>query len=189
MDEMVGWHFSTGTLGYGDGRAIVVGETHEVSGPLELCERGLHASERIIDALSYAPGPMIYRVRLHGYVLRGDDKACATHRTYLAGCDATDILRLFARQCALDVVHLWDAPVIVREYLETGDESIREAAQEAAQEAAWAAWAARGKQNERLTKMVEERLDVHRGSGNRVIDRSGAVCGIPGPGSGRNEEG
>ena len=189
MDEIVGWHFSTGTLRYGDGRAIVVGETHEVSGPLKLCERGLHASERIIDALYYAPGPMIYRVRLHGEVLRGnDDKACATHRTYLAGCDATDILRLFARQCALDVIHLWGAPSIVREYLKTGDESIREAAQEAA----WAARAAReawGKQNERLTKMVEERLDVHRGSGNRVIDRSGSVCGIPGPGSGRNEEG
>ena len=138
-DELIGWHFSTGKLGYGDGREIVIGKTHKVKGPLELCDRGLHAAERIIDALQYAPGPMVYKVRLHGEILRGDDKACATQRTYLAGFDATDILRLFTRQCALDVIHLWDAPDVVKRYLETGDESLRAAARAAARGAAGAA--------------------------------------------------
>jgi hypothetical protein len=150
MDELIGWHFSTGTLGYGDGRKIVIGETHTVdttTHSLTLCKWGLHASEWIIDALKYAPGPMVYRVRLHGEILRGDDKACATHRTYIAGIDATGILRDFARKCALGVIHLWDAPDIVRQYLETGDESLRAAARDAASaaasDAAWgAAWAA-----------------------------------------------
>ena len=178
-DELIGWHFSTGKLGYGDGREIIIGKTHKVKGPLELCACGLHASERIIDALQYAHGPMVYKVRLHGKILRGDDKACATQRTYLAGFDATDILRLFARKCALDVIHLWDAPDVVKRYLETGDESLRDAAGDAAgaaaawaaagDAAAWAAagaaaawaaaWAAAGAaQNTRLLEMVEARL-------------------------------
>ena len=59
-----------------------------------------------------------------------------------------DILH-FARLCALDVAHLWDIPPIVREYLETGDESLHEAARAAVDAAARAAtraatWAAEG---------------------------------------------
>ena len=47
------------------------------------------------------------------------------------------------RRYALAVIHLWDAPDVVRRYLETGDESIRDAARAAARDAAWAAaWAA-----------------------------------------------
>ena len=58
-------------------------------------------------------------------------------------------IRRFACQCALDVIHLWDAPPIVKKYLETGDEKLRDAAWDAARaaagDAAWdAAWAAAG---------------------------------------------
>ena len=165
---MIGWYFSTGVLGHGDGRPVVVGETHEVEGPLELCHRGLHASERVIDALRYAPGAMLYKVELSGDIVRGDDKACATRRAYLAWVDATEILRAFARRCALDVAHLWDAPAVVLEYLKTGDEALRDAADAAAWAAVWAAvWAATGaatgdaardEQNRVLTEMVESAL-------------------------------
>ena len=57
MGEVYGWHFATAErrLRYGDARPIVLGESHEVTGPVKLCLRGLHASERIIDALKYAP--------------------------------------------------------------------------------------------------------------------------------------
>ena len=56
----------------------------------------------------------------------------------------------FARECASDVLHLWDAPQVVKDYLATGDESLREAARaaaradagEAASAAAWAATSA-----------------------------------------------
>ena len=40
-------------------------------------------------------------------------------------------IRAFACDCALRVAHLWDMPGIVREYLETRDESIRAAAGDA----------------------------------------------------------
>jgi len=38
----------------------------------------------------------------------------------------------FARLCALDVAHLWNAPEVVVRYLRTGDEEIRTAAYAAA---------------------------------------------------------
>jgi hypothetical protein len=42
--------------------------------------------------------------------------------------DATEILQEFARWVALQVIDLWDATDIVREFLETGDEDLRIAA-------------------------------------------------------------
>ena len=147
--EWLGWHFADATekLGYDDGRKIKVGETHTVACIPVLCERGLHASKSVIEALQYAPGNILYRVRLSGNIVHGDDKSVATERTYLARIDAEPILREFARKCALSVIHLWDCPRIVKEYLETGDESKRAAARDAAWDAARAAardaaWAA-----------------------------------------------
>ncbi|MBP6364389.1 MAG: hypothetical protein KA329_12820 [Novosphingobium sp.] len=135
---MKAWYFSEVScrLRHGDNRPIAAGVTHEVAGEPVLCERGLHASVRPIDALWYAPGPMIWRVELGGTIVKGDDKLCATERTYLWGFDATAMLREFARKCALDVIHLWAAPEVVKTYLKTGDESIRAAAGDAARAAA-----------------------------------------------------
>ena len=136
---ILAWYFSAADrrLRYGDGREIKAGVTHEVEGTPELCQRGLHASIDPLQALDYAPGPIIWRVRLSGVIVRGDDKLVATRRKYLWGYDATDMLRAFACKCALDVIDKWDAPAIVREYLETGDESKRAAAWAAAWDAAW----------------------------------------------------
>jgi hypothetical protein len=88
----------------------------------------------------------------------------------LIGCiEATSLLREFARKCALDVIHLWDAPAIVKEYLETGKEELRAAAWAAAGDAAWAAagdaaraaaWAA---QNKRLAEMLLLRFESING--------------------------
>lgn len=39
--------------------------------------------------------------------------------------DALEELCLFARLCALDVIDQWDAPGVVRTWLETGEESLR----------------------------------------------------------------
>jgi hypothetical protein len=108
-------------------------------GKLELCASGLHASERLIDALEYAPGPILCRVQMGGTIKKESDKLVARQRTILWRIDSTDVLRKFARQCALDVAHLWNMPPVVRQYLETGDESLRAAASDAAWAAAGAA--------------------------------------------------
>ena len=68
----------------------------------------IRAHEHPFDALMNAHGP----------VLRIFDMWS------VATFDATDLLREFARWCALQAINKWDAPDVVREYLETGDESL-----------------------------------------------------------------
>jgi len=182
MTEVLAWHFTGDTLR--DGRPIPpVGETLKHDGDLVMCKTGLHASERAIDALMYAPGHTVHRVKLSGQIEKQghNDKLVASERTILWSADAENMLRHFARLCALDVIDKWDAPEIVRRYLETGDEGIRNSARAAARNAAWdaagaaaraaawdaardaarvaawaAAWAAaEDAQNTRLTEMLE----------------------------------
>jgi hypothetical protein len=136
--EVLAWHFVGDALR--DGRPVPAdGVTLKHKGKLELCASGLHASERLIDALKYAPGPILCRVQMGGTIKKESDKLVARQRTILWRIDSTDVLRKFARQCALDVAHLWNMPPVVRQYLETGDESLRAAAGAAAGAAAWAA--------------------------------------------------
>ncbi len=128
------WHFTAENLC--DGRPLPAdGETLRHDGPLIMCESGLHASERLLDALQYAPGPIVWRVECAVDIKRDTDKLICRERTALWHLDATDLLREFTRKCALDVAHLWEMPSIVRQYLETGDETIRAAAEAVA----WAA--------------------------------------------------
>jgi hypothetical protein len=174
---MRAWHFVSDTLR--DGRPVPAdGEVLVHEGPLILCASGLHASKNILDALQYAPGSIICRVEVGGEIIHGYDKLVCSERTILWRASGEQVLRKFARMCALDVLHLWDAPDIVVQYLKTGDQSIRAAARDAsdaardadlaaartaALAAAWAAardaaWATAGaaltKQSRRLARMV-----------------------------------
>ena len=145
-EKELGWWFSKeDVLPNDDGRPIAVGETHEIEipPPLMLCRRGLHFASSVLEALVYAPGNILWRVEVSGEILRDVDKGCAQRRTYLARLDAEAILWEFARWCARSLLHLWNAPQVVRDYLISGDESLRAAAWAAAEDAAWAAaWAA-----------------------------------------------
>ena len=170
MKQITGWYFAPhdNRLGYGDGREITVGITHTVTGDIVPCKNGLHLSKNPLDAIQYASGPIVYKARGFGIVVpHGNpiDKYACSKRIYLAGgIDATETLRLFARQCALDVIHLWDAPDVVKQYLKTGDEKIRAAAWAAAWDAARAAArdAAREKQNARLKKLLNELIKMRQ---------------------------
>lgn len=126
------WHFAAKTLR--DGSPIPPdGEWLKHKGPVEMCRAGLHASERLFDALGYALGSTICRVAVRGVEDREADKLVARERVILWRLgSADDLLREFARRAALSVIDLWDAPNIVRRYLETGDEEIRAAARDAA---------------------------------------------------------
>ena len=185
---MKAWHFlpAMGQLANGGG-PVKLGEWLQYEGDLILCQQGYHASRRLIDALNYAPGPIACRVEVAGHIIKDDDKFVAQRRRVIVWCDATEVLRRFARPCALDVVHLWDAPDVVVQYLNTGDEPLRAAARDAAgsaraaagsardaagsardaagaaaRAAARSAWAAaRAKQNRRLTAMISAELRAH----------------------------
>ena len=141
---MNGYHFTSDTLG--NGKAIPpIGEWLEYD-PSETIAPGLYASEHPLDALKQAPGAHPVsdpdalkpapRARLHRVELEGELEAggnpinrhIGQRRKILASIDATELLWEFARWCALRVIDLWDAPKVVREYLETGDESLQEEA-------------------------------------------------------------
>ena len=149
---MRAWHFTNRTLR--DGRPIPpVGEWLTHDGPVGMCQSGLHASRKALDALQYAPGDIVHLVECEDIVEEQGDKFVCRRRKILASVDATEILRAFARRQALSVIHLWEAPDVVKRYMETGDESLRAAAWEAARAAAgdavWgtardAAWDAAG---------------------------------------------
>ena len=146
---MKAWHFVGESLR--DGRPVPPdGEWLVHEGELIMCESGFHASERLIDALSYAPGLTICRVEVDGEIFHDDDKLVAEKRKILWRVDGEQALRAFARWCALQVIHLWDAPEVVIEYLITGNKIVWDAARATAWAAAWDA------QNKQLEKMVRE---------------------------------
>ncbi len=88
----------------------------------------LFASSHPYDALKYAHGPFLQLVEIEsltGYT----DAYFARRCKLLKTCDATELLHRFARWCAVNVTGLWNAPPIVRDYLSTGDEEKRPAAE------------------------------------------------------------
>jgi hypothetical protein len=136
--KTIAYHFVADKLR--DGRDIPPdGEWLEHTGEIEICRAGLHASLHVADALKYAPGATLCLVELDGEIEIGDDKLVASRRRIIARFDATELLRADARASALSVIHLWKAPRVVKQYLETGDESLRVKAQNAAYAAAYAA--------------------------------------------------
>lgn len=144
------WHFTGDKLR--DGRSVpAIGETLVYKGEILWCRRGLYASCNPFDALYHARGNTLHKVLCNRIEISGDDKLVCRERTIIANIDATELLRSFAQKCALDVTHLWDAPSVVKQYLETSDKKIKTAARVAALDvarntalnAAWASyWAA-----------------------------------------------
>jgi hypothetical protein len=136
-NQITGYHFTSTTLRNGE-PIPKLGEWLVHTGEIIPCSSGLHASINVLDALQYAPGAMLHKVILSGELQsHGNpiDKYVGRKRKILATIDSTQILWEFARWCALSVVDKWACPTIVRQYLQTGDETLRDAA--------WtAAWAA-----------------------------------------------
>ena len=141
------WFAASDKLPHGDNRKVIIGKTHSLRGDIVICRHALHGSIHPFDALRYATGPYLYKVEQWGDISQEKDKVGSRYRKYIAKHDVTQELRLFASQQALSVIHLWDAPNIVKEYLNTNNELIRAAARDAIRAAiraaAWdAAWVA-----------------------------------------------
>ena len=124
-----------------------------------LCERGYHACTRsqLIDFLNY--GLHIYVIELRGEIVTGTDKVVASEARLVEELPwGNDAARLFAVECAADVIHLMndDRSIAALEVafengcgtasaaeLDAARAAARDAAWAAAGDAAWgAAWAA-----------------------------------------------
>ena len=133
------WHFISKTLR--DGRPIPKdGEWLKCNESLVMCKTGLHASRHPFDALQYAPGDTLCLVDCAGERIEQKDKLVCAKRRIVARMDVTELCRYFARMQALSVVHLWNAPDVVLDYLMTGAaSSTTSSAAYAASSAAWSA--------------------------------------------------
>jgi len=133
---MKAWHFlhDNGLLRDGTDPPAD-GQWLEYPGKREMCKSGLHASIKPLDALKYAPGSIVCRVEVDkACIITWHHKINTRRRKILWRLDTIEILSHFSRLCALDVIHLWDAPDVVIKYLRTGDKSRREAARSAARD-------------------------------------------------------
>ena len=163
---MLAWHFlpEGRRLRWGTSEEVKPGQKLTVEPPLRMCYHGLHASVRAIDAIRYAPGPIVCRVELSGEIIEDRDKVCATERTCLWMADATRTLHEFAIWCAEGALNgerkagrepdpkSWAAIQAKRDWLDgkiTDDQmdDARDAAEAADRAAAWtaavaAAWTA-----------------------------------------------
>jgi hypothetical protein len=141
---MKAWHFVNKKLR--DGSPIPRnGKKLVFKGTPIFCKQGLHASLEPFDALQYAPGNTLCLVECGGTVLHQSDKLVCTERTIIVRMNAEPLLRFFARQQALSVIHLYPNGTddVVFDYLMAGDEKIRGAARAAARDAWYAALDAR----------------------------------------------
>jgi len=123
MKDIMAWHFCRNWQ-LMDGRKLSIGKTYRHKGKLVLCSRGLHASQRAIDALFYGQGGVVSRVQCGGEILLDSDKLVCSRRKVVWAADVSDIIQKFQRLCALDVIHLWEPPDVVVQYLKTGDGSL-----------------------------------------------------------------
>ncbi len=147
MTSVLAWHFLKADCRTGEGDILVKpGSVLHVDLPIEPCRRGLHGSRQAIDALTYAPGPVIERVELYGTIVEGDDKLVATNRRCLWLADATNVLHEFACRCAEDALRAaevddarcWSAIATKRAWLRgEADDKELDAARPAACPAAW----------------------------------------------------
>ena len=126
---------------------------------------GLHASIRAIDALYYADGAQICRVKLGGEIVRERDKCCASSREVLWMADATRTLHEFACWCEERALtsernagrepdpRSWRAIAVKRAWL---DGRATDAELDAARAAAWdaAGYAALDALNKQLETML-----------------------------------
>lgn len=97
-DLTLAWHFVNGTLR--DGSPIPPdGKWLHYEGECVMCESGLHASRRIIDALEYAPSnPTVCRVACARIVDKAADKFVCRSRFILWRLDAQEAIASFVKR-------------------------------------------------------------------------------------------
>jgi len=100
--SVLAWHWCRRDrrLGPGDHRAVRAGGVYDVDGPIVLCKRGLHGCRTAMQALHYASGDVICRVRLSGEIRENYDKLAASRREVLWLAEAGATLHRFAVWCA-----------------------------------------------------------------------------------------
>jgi hypothetical protein len=143
-DAILAWHWlpDNGKLAHAPHTLVKAGQTVKVKTPVVICENGLHASVKALDALKYAPGAKIERVLCWGEVIQQEDKLAAQYRKCLWVADATRTLHELAIWNAKNALELakvddercWNALKVKEQWL---DGNATDAELAAARNAAW----------------------------------------------------
>jgi hypothetical protein len=195
MTKIDAWHFvpEDRMLRYGSNLLVEVGYVYsEPAGELAMCQHGMHASRHPSDALVYAPGPVLCRVRCWGDVQEQGDKLVCRYREVVEMRDISHELRLYACWCVretplADGRKVWDlltdsrsrAAVEIAEQFCAGTATLDQldaawaaasaagaagvAAREAAAGAAWAASTAGAAHRTEFQRIVSGMFDAARG--------------------------
>lgn len=182
MSTIKAWHFVKANGKRRGGLIEEAGKTYHFDGDPVMCNCGLHASRRLIDALKFAPGTRLRRVSCWGLGAEDQDKLVCRHRKVLWEMDVTMILHEFACRVAEDALRTakakdersWNAIRVKRAWIKgeatdgeltaVGNAAWGDAVY-AARDTAWGAgWGAalgdaKTKYNTWLTEMVEEARD------------------------------
>ena len=159
MKKLIVYHFNNGVT-LRDGRPLPsIGQVLTHDGPVIPCSSGLHGSEHPFDALQYALGGTLDKCELWGEIKsHGDpvDKVVGANRVVLKRICANKILLDFARWNCLELERMGIIKYtgIVKKWLNTGDEAIRNAAWVAAWVAARDAFIK--KSRAKFLEMVEQ---------------------------------
>jgi hypothetical protein len=116
--QKTAWHFVAFNrqLGYNDGRTAVPGLTYydDNRSNGQVCRPGLlHWSYRVIDALMYAPGPILCEVLPGGEIFTGTfikDKCGSTQRTVIRMANVSTVLHEAACQFAERALNRTETP-------------------------------------------------------------------------------
>ena len=80
-----GWHFIGADFKLRFSQETVeLGKISEATGPISLCNNGMHACRLILDALKFANGPVVCRVKIFGETQEDREKICGRYRQVLA---------------------------------------------------------------------------------------------------------
>lgn len=102
MKSLLGWWFGPddGSLPRWPGETVATGYVYTTDEPtIALCKTGLHGSPTVYDALEYAPGARLSRVRVWGEIDSDREKFCGRNREHIAVIDASALLRIWACWC------------------------------------------------------------------------------------------
>ena len=99
----LGWHFLSNDyrLRYDDHRLVkkkIWIQAKECNNPV-LCYKGMHASKRLFDALGFAPGSVLCRVKVRGKIKYASDKFVGMERFVVEMKNMDDIFEKFALWC------------------------------------------------------------------------------------------
>lgn len=124
------WHFPKPDLrlGFGDGRLIAPGEVLSVMPPVKVGSQGLHGSISILDAVINGNSSIICRTLHFGAVSCKRSLVASSHRKVLWMANARKVIRRFTKDCVLGQINISYYPKVIRKYLESDDEDLREEA-------------------------------------------------------------